>query len=163
MAIYERRPTLVSASSSQKRRTQSVQRAADRYSTKVFTDLSVTGVTTAAPKDVFTNAVELLLVEAGILEVYATFEGTIGAGNTMTLNCRVNTTNRAFCTWTGAVTSQRRYTTPADLDGTTATRGGFQARFDDLSPGYQTLNFRFTVSGGTGSAANGRIAYRIIS
>lgn len=163
MAIYERRPTLVSASASQKRRTQSVQRAADRFTSKLFTGLSVSGVTTAAPKDVFTNDVEFLLVEESMIEVYASFEGTIGAGNTMDLNVRIDGGNSRFCRWTGAVTSQRRFSTPADFDGTTATRGGFQVRVNSLAAGYHTLNFRFTVSGGTGSAADGQIAYRFIS
>lgn len=163
MARYERRPTLLSASQAQLDRLRNTKRAGDRDAAKVFTGLSVSGVTTAAPKSVFTNDVELLLPAEGMIEVYAAFTGTIGAGNSMDLNLRLDGTNYQFIQWTGAVTNQRRYSLPSDLNGTTASRGGFQVRLDNMASGYHTLNFRFTVSGGTGSASSGNLAYRVIS
>lgn len=164
MAVYERRPTLVSVSASQRRRTRVAQRTHERSAAKVFTDLSVTGVTTSAPKSIFTDPVEFLLVNEGMIEVYAAFDGTIGAGQTMDLNAVIDGgVDLRFIRWTGSVTNQIRYSTPTDLDGTTATRGGYQVRSQDLAAGYHSLQFRFTVSGGTGSASSGRIAYRLSS
>ncbi|NBW21814.1 MAG: hypothetical protein EBR82_79055 [Caulobacteraceae bacterium] len=170
MAVYERRPTLVSVSASQRRRTRVAQRTHERSAAKVFTGLSVTGVTTSAPKSIFTDPVEFLLVNEGMIEVYAAFQGTIGAGNTMDLNAVIDGgVDLRFIRWTGSVTNQTRYSAPADagtnvaFDGVTSTRGGYQVRSQDLAAGYHSLQFRFTVSGGTGSASSGRIAYRLSS
>lgn len=160
MAIYERSPTLLTVQQELKRQARVAQKATARDASRTFSGISVSGVTTAAPKSVFTDDFSFMLDDSGMIEVYAAFTGTIGAGRTMDLNMRVDGTNLAFITWTGSVTAQRRYSTPADSDGTTATRGGFQVRNENLAAGYHTLNFRFTVSGGTGSASSGVVAFR---
>lgn len=162
MALYERRPTLLSVQQAQRQAAITNRRVNDRGATKLFTGLSVSGVTTAAPKDVFASDLTAVLVDDGMIEVYAGFTGTIGSGQTMTLSLRMDGTNYGFLTWTGAVTSEKRWSSASNAAGVTGTRGGFQVRLDDLSAGHHTFNFRFTVSGGTGSATSGVIAYRII-
>ena len=160
MAIYERSPTLLSVQRELKRQAAVAQKASARNASRTFSGISVSGVTTAAPKSVFTDDLSFMLDDSGMIEVYAAFDGTIGAGQTMDLNMRIDGTNFRFIRWTGSVTSQRRFSTPADFDGNTATRGGFQVRNENIAAGFHTLNFRFTVSGGTGSASSGVVSFR---
>lgn len=161
MATDERRPTLLSVQRELRRQAHLAKRATARSSSRTFTGISVTGVTTTTAKSVFTNPVEFMLDDAGMVEVYAAFQGTIGAGQTLDLNMVVDGgADLRILRWTGSVTNQTRYSTPETLDGTTATRGGFQVRSQDLAAGFHTLQFRFTVSGGTGSASSGVLSFR---
>lgn len=162
MALDERRPTLLSVNQAQGRYAQATRRSTNRGNTTVLSGLSVSGVTSTASQDVFSSTLDFVLVDAGMLEVYAAFAGTIGAGNTLTLSLIMDGLTFQLLQWTGSVTNQTRYSWPNDLTGSTSTRGGFQVRLHNLSAGLRQMNFRFTASGGTGSASSGVIAYRII-
>jgi hypothetical protein len=162
MALDERRPTLLSVNQNQNRYAQTTRKSTNLGNTTVLSSLSVSGVTSSASQDVFSSTIDFVLVDAGMLELYAAFSGTIGAGNTMTLFLVMDSITYQVMQWTGSVTNQTRYSWPSDLVGSTTTRGGFQVRLHNLSAGLRQMNFRFTASGGTGSASSGVIAFRVI-
>ena len=161
MGLNERTPTLLSVTQAQRDATKSVRNQGNRMAATTFSGLSVSGVTSAAPQSIFTNDVAFMFDDTVMIEVYAAFSGTMsGSGRTMNLMLVLDSTEFQILEWTN-VTAQTRYTTPDSFNGTTATRGSFIVRNQQISAGYHTLNFRFTTTtAGTGSASSGTVSYR---
>lgn len=161
MSLNERTPDLLSVNQSHKYRTGLVRNQGNRMGARTFSGISVTGVTTAAPQNVFDVDVPFMFEDQSMIEVYAAFTGTMsGTGRVMDLMLVLDSTEFQILEWTN-VTAQTRYTAPDSFNGTTATRGSFIVRNQQISAGYHTLNFRFiTTTAGTGSASNGTVSYR---
>lgn len=160
MARFERRPSLLSAQRKQSGQNLTTRRGLNRGMAKVFQGLSITGVGSTG-KDLFSSDLECVLPDVSMIEVYVAATGTIGGGQNMTMSLRMDGTDFKVLYWL-SVNGERRYTDPTDFNGTTATRGAFLVRLDDLAAGYHAFNFRFKTSAGTGSASSINLAYRIL-